>query len=150
MVYGAAMAIAAASFSGIGAGYEGFSRRFAKGLTIATVGIVAYACGVAVLAEMLDGAAAAAAALAWGLVVAAVLVVILRTQLHLGVLEAALDAIGGRPSRHEARPGARCGECELPLAPLALFCSACGASVRATSKPRQRHNAGRDAVEATR
>ena len=150
VVYGAAMAIAAASFSGIGAGYEGFSRRFAKGLTIAAVGMVAYACGVAVLAELLDGAAGAAVGLAWGLVVAAALVVILRTQLHLGVLEAALEAIGGRPSRHEVKPGARCGECELPLAPLALFCSACGASVRATSKPRQRHNAGRAAVEATR
>ncbi len=56
---------------------------------------------MAVLAELLDGAAGAAVGLAWGLVVAAVLVVILRTQLHLGVLEAALEAIGGRPSRHE-------------------------------------------------
>ena len=31
VVYGAAVAIAAASFSGIGAGYEGFGRRFARG-----------------------------------------------------------------------------------------------------------------------
>jgi hypothetical protein len=150
VVYGAAVAVAAASFSGIGAGYEGFGRRFAKGLTIAAGGMVAYAAGVALLAERVDGAAGAAVGLGWGLVVAAMLVVILRTQLHLGVLEAALEAVGGRPTRHETRPGARCGECELPLPALALFCSACGASVRATSKPRQRHNAGAATAGAAR
>jgi hypothetical protein len=150
VVYGAAAAVAAASFSGIGAGYEGFGRRFAKGLTIAAVGMVVYAAGVALLAERVDGAAGAAAGLAWGLVVAAMLVVIVRTQLHLGLLEAALEAVGGRPTRHEAKPGARCGECELPLPALALFCSACGASVRATSKPRQRHNAGVATAAAAR
>jgi hypothetical protein len=31
------------------------------------------------------------------------------------------------------------------LAPLALFCSACGASVRATSKTRQHYNVRRTA-----
>jgi hypothetical protein len=151
VVYGAAMAVAAAAaFSGVGAGYEGFGRRFVKGLTIAAVGMIAYAGGIALLAERVDGAAGAAIGLAWGLAVAAVLVVILRTQLHLGVLEAAHEAIGGLPTRHETRPGGRCGECELPLATLALFCSGCGASVRATSKPRQRHNAGPATAEAAR
>ena len=47
------------------------------------------------------------------------------------------------PTATRCAGGAQCGECEMPLAPLALFCSACGTSVRATSKPRQRHNAGR-------
>ncbi|MGH9136608.1 MAG: hypothetical protein ACRD0G_06110 [Acidimicrobiales bacterium] len=144
IVYGAAVAIAAAAFSGIGPGYEGFGRRYAKGLAIAVVGVVAYDTGVAVLGNLdVDQDIAAALGLGWGVVVAAVLVVVLRTQLHLGILEAALESARGRPSRHEATGEAHCGECEMFLAPLALFCSACGMSVRATSKPRQRFNVGR-------
>lgn len=144
VVYGAAVAIALAGFSGIGAGYEGFGRRFARSLAIAAVGVVAYGTGVAVLGELdVDPVIGAALGLAWGVVVAAALVVVLRTQLHLGILEAALESAQGRPDRHEAIAGAECGECDMPLAPLALFCSACGTSARATSKPRQRYNHGR-------
>jgi ribosomal protein L40E len=146
VVYGAAVAIAAAGFSGIGAGYEGFGRRFATSAVIAAGGMVAYGTGVAMLDELdIDGTANAAFGLAWGIVVAAALVVVLRTQLHLGILEAALESARGRPSRHEVTADAHCGECELPLAPLALFCNGCGASVRATSKARRRHNSGRAA-----
>jgi hypothetical protein len=143
IVYGAAVAIAAAGFSGIGAGYEGFGRRFARSAAIAAAAMLAYGLGVAVLGELdVDRSVGAALGLAWGLVVAAVTVIVLRTQLHLGVLEAALEAVGGRPSRHESIGDAHCGECEMPLAPLALFCNACGASVRAAPKPRQRDDAG--------
>ena len=70
LVYGAAVAIAAAAFSGIGPGYEGFRRRFAKGAAIAAVGMVAYALGVPLLGT-LGGWLGAALGLAWGLVVAA-------------------------------------------------------------------------------
>ena len=144
IVYAAAVAIAAAGFSGIGSGYEGFRRRFAAAAAMAIAGMVAYTLGVAVLGDLdVDRAASSALALAWGLVVAAVLIVVLRTQLHLGILEAGLLAAQGRPSRHEAVAGASCGECEMPLAPLALFCSACGTSARAMAKSRQRHNTGR-------
>jgi hypothetical protein len=145
VVYGAAVGLAAASFSGVGAGYEGFGRRFAKGLAIAAVAMVAYGAGVALLGEV-DGAAGAALGLAWGLAVAAATIVVLRTQLHLGILEAALEAARGKPNRHEVRGDAHCGECEMFLAPLALFCSACGTSVRATSKIRQQYNVRRTAT----
>lgn len=141
LVYGTALAIAAASFSGVGPGYEGFGRRFAKGLGVAGTAMVAYGVGVAVTGEI-GGAAGAALGLAWGVVIAGGLIVILRTQLHLGVLEAALEAARGRPNRHEVRGEAHCGECDMFLAPLALFCSACGTSVRATSKRRQHDNVG--------
>ena len=140
LLYGTALAIAAASFSGIGAGYEGFGRRFAKGLGIAVVGMVGYGVGVALLAQWLDPTPAAALGLAWGVIVTGALVLVLRTQLHLGLLEAALEAARGTPNRHEVTGDARCGRCEMALAPLALFCSACGASVRATTKTRRREN----------
>ena len=140
LLYGTALAIAAASFSGIGAGYEGFGRRFAKGLGIAVVGMVGYGVGVALLAQWLDPTPAAALGLAWGLIVTGALVLVLRTQLHLGLLEAALEAARGTPNRHEVTGDARCGRCEMALAPLALFCSVCGASVRATTKTRRREN----------
>lgn len=145
VVYGAAVGIAAASFSGIGPGYEGFRSRFVKGMAIAATAMVAYGTGVAVLDEIAlfgasNGAAGSALGLAWGVLVATTLIMVLRTQLHLGILEAALEAARGRPNRHEVRGDAHCGECEMSLAPLALFCSACGTSVRATSKVRQRYN----------
>jgi hypothetical protein len=142
IVYGSAVAIAAAAFSGIGPGYAGFTARFAKGLAIAAVGMIGYGAGVSLLGNV-DGWIGAALGLAWGVIVAAALVIALRTQLHLGVLEASLEAAQGRPSRHEVVDGARCAECDMPLAPLALFCNACGTSVRTTSKSRQRVNVGR-------
>lgn len=144
VVYGVAVAIAAAAFSGIGAGYAGFGRRFLAGAAIAAAGMVGYGTGIAVLDELGLGAAIAAAlGLAWGVLVAAALIVVLRRQLQLGILEAALEAAGGRPSRHETAGLAHCEECSMVLAPLSLFCSACGTSVRAMSKPRQRINSGR-------
>lgn len=141
LVYSTALAIAAAGFSGIGPGYEGFGRRFVKTLGIAAAAMVAYGVGVAAAGEI-GGTTGAALGLGWGVAMAAALVVVLRTQLHLGVLEAALEAAQGKPSRHETRGAAHCGECDMFLAPLALFCSACGASVRATSKRRQHDNVG--------
>ena len=104
VVYGSAGAIAAAAFSGIGAGYDGFTARFAKGAGIAALGLVAYGCGVAALdaaGGSLAGWPGAALGLVWGIVVAVVLIVILRARLQQGVLEAALEAAAGKPSRHE-------------------------------------------------
>lgn len=139
IVFGAAVALAVAAFSGVGAGYDGFTGRFARAVGVAAAGLVAYGCGVAVLGR-LDGWLGAALGLVWGVVVAGMMVVVLRTRLQVGVLEAALESIAGTPSRHEVTKDAYCGECELPLAPLGLFCNSCGASVRATSKTRQRAN----------
>lgn len=150
VVYGCALAIAGASFSGIGPGYEGFGPRFVRGAGVAAAALVAYGVGVTVLAEAVGGTAGAVLGLVWALMVAAALVLVLRTQLHHGVLEASLDAAQGRPSRHEVRTGARCGGCEMPLASLALFCSACGMSVRATGKLRQQANVGTRRTVPTR
>ncbi|CAN5549174.1 hypothetical protein BH24ACT5_BH24ACT5_05250 [soil metagenome] len=150
VVYAAALAIAGASFSGIGPGYEGFGPRFARGLGVAATGLLAYGLGVTLLAEVIGGSIGAVLGLVWALVVAGALILVLRTQLHHGVLEASLDAARGRPSRHEVRTGAHCGGCEMPLASLALFCSACGMSVRATGKLRQHANVGTRRAQPTR
>jgi hypothetical protein len=149
VVYGAALGVAAAAFSGIGAGYEGFGRHFGRALAGAAIAMLAYGVGVALAGEI-DGSVGSALGLAWGLVVAGGLIVILRTRIHQGILEAALNAAQGKPSRHEARGEAFCGECDLPLVPLALFCSGCGTSVRATSKRRQHFNVKRTNPSASR
>lgn len=144
VLYGSALGLAAAAFSGIGAGYAGFGSRFGRALAVAAIGMVAYGVGVTLTGEI-DGAGGAALGLAWGVVVASGLIVILRTRIHEGILEAALNAAHGKPSRHEARGEAYCGECDLALVPLALFCRGCGTSVRATSKRRQHFNVKRSA-----
>ena len=70
VVYGTALAIAAAAFSGIGAGYEGFGRRFAKGLGIAVTAMVCYSLGVNLFDQWFDPTPAAVAGLVWGLLIA--------------------------------------------------------------------------------
>jgi len=141
LLYGTAVAIAAAGFSGIGDGYEGFGTRFWRSLSVAAIGMVAYAVGVNLLAEV-DGTGGAALGLGWGAIVTAAMIIMLRSQLHLGLLEAALESVRtsaeGRSASHGA---ATCGECQLVLIEGALFCPACGSSVRATSKTLRRENA---------
>jgi hypothetical protein len=140
LLYGVAIAIAGAGFSGIGNGYEGFRSRFWRSLGVAAIGMVAYGVGVNLFAEI-DGTAGAALGLGWGALVVAVMIVLLRSQLHLGLLEAALEsARNATEGKGMAHGAATCGECQMVLIESALFCPACGASVRATSKTLRREN----------
>jgi hypothetical protein len=95
---------------------------------------VAFWLGVRILAYAPFGQALG---LLWGVVVAAVLLVCARVVLHTALLEAAVqDAAGGR--RHRlAAADSTCPECETTLLPEAMFCTACGSSVRATTSTRR-------------
>src|SRR4051812_41052271 len=134
IVYGAATGIAVASYSGLGAGYDGFKPGYFRGLAEALVANIAFQAGL-FFAARLEGTKGAVVGLVWGALVAAVLVVRLRYLLHFAVLEAALEAAAtGGELRDTARGTAYCPSCEMPLLHGANFCVACGTSVRAGSK----------------
>ncbi|WP_084151880.1 zinc ribbon domain-containing protein [Nocardioides halotolerans] len=147
IVYGAATGIAVASYSGLGAGYDGFKPGYFRGLAEALIANVAFQAGL-FFASRLEGTKGAVVGLVWGAIVAAALVVRLRYLLHFAVLEAALEAAAtGGALKDTARGTAYCPSCEMPLLVGANFCVACGTSVRAGSKVTRVRNRVDDTVE---
>jgi hypothetical protein len=140
IVYGAATGIAVASYSGLGAGYDGFKPGYFRGLAEALIANIAFQGGL-FFAARLEGTKGAIVGLVWGAIVAAALVVRLRYLLHFAVLEAALEAAStGSELKDTARGTAYCPSCEMPLLHGANFCVACGTSVRAGSKVTRTRN----------
>ncbi len=131
LIYGTATGIAAATFSGRGEGYDGFTPKYFQNFALAAGANIVYWLGVRLLAYAPFGQALG---LIWGLVVLAFLVIRIRVLLHTALLEAAVeDASNDRRSKAATTEGGFCPECEMPLLSDALFCIVCGASVRATS-----------------
>ena len=121
IVYGAATGIAVASFSGLGAGYDGFKPGYFRGLAEALAANILFQGGLFFAAE-LEGTKGAVVGLVWGGLIAAALVVRLRYLLHYAVLEAALEAAStgvraeGRGPRYGVLPlvrDAADGGCQL-------------------------------------
>jgi RsiW-degrading membrane proteinase PrsW (M82 family) len=140
IVYGAATGIAVASYSGLGAGYDGFKPGYFRGLAEALIANIAFQGGL-FFAARLEGTKGAVVGLVWGALIAAALVVRLRYLLHFAVLEAALEAAAtGTGLKDSARGTAYCPSCEMPLLQGANFCVACGTSVRAGSKVTRARN----------
>lgn len=139
LVLGTASGIAAAEFSGLGRGYDGFTPRYLRGLGQAVAAVVAFYLGIHLIGHIADATVAAFLSVGWGLLVLAVLMLLMRSVLHTGLLEAALESAArdggaGRESELEF-----CGQCEMPLLLNAAFCTACGAAVRLQSaKPHRR------------
>ena len=149
IVYGAATGIAVASFSGLGAGYDGFKPAYFRGLAEALAANILFQGGL-FFAARLDGTKGAVVGLVWGALIAAALVVRLRYLLHFAVLEAALEASStGTELKDAARGTAYCPSCEMPLMAGANFCVVCGTSVRAGSKVTRARNRTEDADPAT-
>ena len=149
IVYGAATGIAVASFSGLGAGYDGFKPAYFRGLAEALAANILFQGGL-FFAARLDGTKGAVVGLVWGALIAAALVVRLRYLLHYAVLEAALEASStGTELKDAARGTAYCPSCEMPLMAGANFCVVCGTSVRAGSKVTRARNRTEDADPAT-
>ena len=145
IVYGAATGIAVASFSGLGAGYDGFKPGYLRGLAEALVANILFQGGL-FFAARIEGTTGAVLGLVWGALIAAALVVRLRYLLHFAVLEAALEAAtAGVALKDTARGTAYCPSCEMPLLAGANFCVACGTSVRAGSKVTRARNRTDDA-----
>jgi hypothetical protein len=149
IVYGAATGIAVASYSGLGAGYDGFKPAYFRGLAEALAANILFQGGLFFSAR-LEGTTGAVIGLVWGALIAAALLVRLRYLLHYAVLEAALESAStGAELKDAARGTAYCPSCEMPLLAGANFCVACGTSVRAGSKVTRARNRSEDADPAS-
>ena len=136
LVYGTATGLAVAAFSGRGEGYDGFTGRYVRELIFAMLSLVVYWGGVRLLAYADYGLWLG---LIWGVIVLALLILRIRVVLHTALLEVALeDAAENRRGTAAVTDGGWCPDCEMPLLPDAVFCVACGQSVRATSKQTRR------------
>jgi RsiW-degrading membrane proteinase PrsW (M82 family) len=141
IVYGAATGIAAASFSGLGEGYDGFKPTYFRGLAEAIVANILFQLGL-YLTGQLDGTLGAVLGMLWGFVVAGALILRLRYFLHSALMEGALEAAArGTTPKTAVQDIGFCGSCEMPLLHEAMFCIACGTSVRASSKQTRVANA---------
>jgi hypothetical protein len=134
LVIGTATGIACAEFSGLGRGYDGFTPRYYRGLAEAVLANVAYQAGAYLFSFVADPAFGVILTLGWSLLILAVLILRVRTVLHVGLMEAALER-----SARERGAGATgelqfCAYCEMPLLEHAAFCPACGTAVRVQAK----------------
>lgn len=148
IVYGCALGIAAAEFSGLGEGYDGFSGRFIARAIEAMAWIMLFNAGL-YFSSLMVGTTGLIVGMLWALIIAGVVIVRLRTALQRALVEGALEA-AAREGSSKWASGADdfCAECEMPLLVDALFCVACGASVRARSKDRRQSTAAAPAVPA--
>ncbi len=136
LVYGTATGLAVAAFSGRGEGYDGFTGRYVLELIFAMVSLAVYWGGVRLLAYADYGLWLG---LIWGMIVLALLMLRIRVVLHTALLEVALeDAAENRRGKAAVTDGGWCPDCEMPLLTDAVFCVACGQSVRATSNQTRR------------
>lgn len=135
LVMGTATGLAVAEFSGLGKGYDGFTPRYYSGLALAVGVNVLYATGVYFLGFIGNTSLALALQLVWGLILLGLLILRLRSVLHIGLTEAALEdaATSGVHGGQGVELGF-CAHCEMPLLADSGFCSACGASTRARPK----------------
>jgi hypothetical protein len=137
LIMGTATGLACAEFSGLGRGYDGFTGRYFAALAIAIGANIAYQAGGYLFGFVGPQSLGTILQIIWGLLILAVLILRLRTVLHAGLMEAALE--------HSARSGALvpegelafCPHCEMPLLAGAAFCNACGTAVRAQGKPQR-------------
>lgn len=134
IVFGCAIGIAAAEFSGLGEGYDGFTGRFV-GRVIEAMVLLALFQGGLYFTGLLGGSTGLVLGLVWALLLAGVAILRLRSVLQRALLEGALEAAArAGSSKWSSGEEDFCAECEMPLPVDALFCVSCGASVRARSK----------------
>jgi len=136
LVYGSATGLAVAEFSGLGEKYDGFTPRWVAGLLQAMVVNALFQGGVYLLGFVGGHGSTIGAILGvvWGLLLLGALIILVRTVLHEGLLEAALESAARGGSNHASGELAFCSRCEMPLLPHSDFCSACGNSVRSVPK----------------
>jgi hypothetical protein len=133
LVMGTATGLAVAEFSGLGKGYDGFTPRYFVAAGVAVLANVLYSTGTYLLGYVGTPSVALALQVLWGLLVLAVLIVRLRTVLHTGLVEAALESAARAGESADTELGF-CARCEMPLLPGSAFCNSCGVSVRAWTK----------------
>lgn len=138
IVFGCAVGIAAAEFSGLGEGYDGFTGRFVGRAVEAMILLILFEAGL-YFTGLLGGTTGLILGLVWALLLAGAVILRLRTVLQRALLEGALEAAArSGSSKWSSGKDDFCAECEMPLLVDALFCVSCGASVRARSKDLRR------------
>ena len=131
---GTATGIACAEFSGLGEGYDGFTNRYFRGFGEAVLASVLYFGGTYLLSFVPNPVVGTVLSILYGLVLLAVLLIRVRTVLHKGLLEAALEYQARTAGVGPDGVLSFCSRCEMPLLPGAAFCGNCGTSVRASSR----------------
>lgn len=139
LLIGTATGIACAEFSGLGAGYDGFTGRYVRGLAEAVAANVLYSGGVHLLGLVPDPTMRVMLQVIWGLLILGALIIRVRNVLHHGLMEGALEASARQGVGAHEGVGADgrlefCTRCEMPLIAHAAFCSACGTATRTKSK----------------
>ncbi|MGA4669732.1 PrsW family intramembrane metalloprotease [Propionibacteriaceae bacterium Y1923] len=140
LVIGTATGIACAEFSGLGRGYDGFSKRYVVAVAEAIGWNGLYFGGIYLLGLIGTGWISVLLSLVWGVVLLGALVLRVRTVLQTGLLEAALESAArfGEAGVGAAGDLQFCPACEMPLLPGAAFCGACGTALDATAQGHHR------------
>lgn len=134
IIYGTATGIAGAEFSGLGKGFDGFSGRYLRAVALAMAAVALFNAGTFLASQLTNSGLSVIVALLWAVALLAGLTLAARNVLHVGLLEAALEAaargagVGADGELHF------CLNCEMPLLADAMFCSSCGLGIEATQK----------------
>jgi hypothetical protein len=134
LIIGTASGIAVAEFSGLGRGYDGFTPRYFRGVGEAILANAAYQAGTYLFSFVGDATLGVLLSIFWGLIILAILILRVRSVLHSGLMEAALER-SARAAGVGPTGGLQfCAQCEMPLLEHAAFCNACGTAVRVQPK----------------
>jgi hypothetical protein len=134
LIIGTASGIAVAEFSGLGRGYDGFTPRYFRGVGEAILANAAYQAGTYLFSFVGDATLGVILSIFWGLIILAILILRVRSVLHSGLMEAALER-SARAGGVGPTGGLQfCAQCEMPLLEHAAFCNACGTAVRVQPK----------------
>lgn len=135
LIMGTATGLACAEFSGLGKGYDGFTPRYFVAVATAMLANVAYSAGGYLFSFVDNTAVGLLLQIVWGLIILGALLLRVRTVLHTGLMEAALEESARSGSAGPAGELGFCAYCEMPLLDRAAFCNACGTAVRTQAKP---------------
>lgn len=134
LVLGTATGIACAEYSGLGRGYDGFTARYYRGLVEALAANIGFWGGLYLFSFVGDPTVSVVLSTGWGLLILAILILRVRTVLHVGLMEAALERRAREGGVGETGELQFCARCEMPLLDHAAFCTACGTAVRVQAK----------------
>jgi hypothetical protein len=134
LIIGTASGIAVAEFSGLGRGYDGFTPRYFRGVGEAILANAAYQAGTYLFSFVGDATLGVVLSILWGLLILAILILRVRSVLHAGLMEAALERSARDRGMVSTTELQYCAQCEMPLLEHAAFCNACGTAVRVQPK----------------
>src|SRR5829696_1500285 len=123
LIMGTATGIACAEFSGLGRGYDGFTPRYFRGVGEAILANAAYQAGTYLFSFVGDATLGVVLSILWGLLILAILILRVRSVLHAGLMEAALERSARGRGVGPAAELQYCAQCEMPLLEHAAFCN---------------------------